>query len=1303
MGATITKVEWLKSSGNISGNNTFNIWLDNATATTLGTTSINWTTLLGSATAVYSSTTQSFTATAPGYESFTLTGSPFIYNGASLKILTDHVKSGTASAANNYYYAAASGMSLGYSSSLAPSGTSTLSTTYGGNRPTIRITYTGGLNCSAATFPTVAHAKANPITFCVTGGTVNLSIDSTMPNVVGTTYQWQSSPNNATWTNVGTAQTAATFSTTAPNTNIYYRCQVLCNTLSVVLTTTSVLVSISNPGTVTGTGSSHCGPDSLTFTATPSIPGTTLHWYTAATGGAPIGTGSPWTTPYLPTTTSFYVAAEVNSPVTAVVGTGTVTNSTFSYPSPFAQYYTGDHEQFIIRASELVAAGFSAGTITSMAFDIATAIPASASSGGYVAPMQQYQILMANTAQNAYASTTLISGAPTAIGGFTTVLAPTTYTPPYGTTGYTPPITFTTPFIWDGTNNVVIDISFTNAGPSPGCSSTVAFTNNAVVNQTTTSYVSCMHLSADANCDVQTLTPNYANIFQTGTSSQRPNMRLSGTGTCGSPRVAIIGTINTSPAITITKPAVICSGEVGHIITTSSPMTNYTNYSWAANTTDLYTNTTATIPYTGGNSPNVHLKSSVQGPHTFYLFSSGATYAACTHADTISVWVQPDSVVISGAPDSICVSGSSTLALAPSTGYAPNTIQWQESTNGTTYNSIVGANGTTYATPTLTANHFYRAIIGATNDTCQIPVKQVVIVNPQLLSSDDSFNCGPGTVTLNALTGGNSVARWYDVPTGGTPVASGNTFVTPYLPASQQYYVAAEGGGGGGGPVQVGAGTSNGGGTSFGPGPFSIYYRRYVMQFLYTAADLQAAGLTPGNLASLAFNCLSVPSLVIPDYTVSIKFVPSTMNTLTWQTGMTQVYYNASYMPTVGWNTLQFGANQFWNGTSGIVVEICHSQVQPTFTSTGNHQYTTVSGRFLVNLSDAAGTSCGVVGTSSYTTLPNVRFAIAPCQTPRVPVNAFIYPKPVVDLGPDVNQCVDPGESFVLNAGLQPNTPQFLWDDNSTSQIRAVTTSGTYSVKVTNIYTCSSTDEVKITLRTNPVVNLGNDTSVCNGVNLKLDPGNVGSQYFWSTGNTGQSITVNSPGNYNIIVTNDQGCEGFDTIHVSMNGELPSISGIQISNNAQYTFSFTAVNPQNVIGYEWDFGDSSAHSYLANPSHTYAAAGNYIVVLRLSSTCGFLNDTTSSHIVGIHQINVSNDELSVYPNPTKNQATILVKGDLKMNEVAIYNVLGQVIYRHKSDSTTKHEMDLNGMSSGLYTVEIFTDKGTVSRKLEIVR
>ncbi len=314
-----------------------------------------------------------------------------------------------------------------------------------------------------------------------------------------------------------------------------------------------------------------------------------------------------------------------------------------------------------------------------------------------------------------------------------------------------------------------------------------------------------------------------------------------------------------------------------------------------------------------------------------------------------------------------------------------------------------------------------------------------------------------------------------------------------------------------------------------------------------------------------------------------------------------------------------------------------------------------------------------------------------------------IAPLPLtVDLGNDINRCLDEDGLIVLDAGTIPNSPVYLWDDGTNGQVRAVGTTGTYSVRVTDEFTCTGTDTIKVIVRHNPVVELGNDTSVCNGVHLSLDAGNDGISYFWNTGAATQVITVNNPGTYVAHVTNSEACAKSDTINVAMAGELPNIQGINIDNNGQYTFEFSPVNPQNVVGYDWDFGDGSPHRFTPSATHTYAGEGNYIVILRMESTCGYTIDSTSAQIVGIKELEVDLHELMVYPNPLRGTATIQNLGNLKMERILVVNMSGQIVYDAAADTRDKHTLRLQGMAAGLYTVAIATDKGTVIRKIELL-
>lgn len=395
-------------------------------------------------------------------------------------------------------------------------------------------------------------------------------------------------------------------------------------------------------------------------------------------------------------------------------------------------------------------------------------------------------------------------------------------------------------------------------------------------------------------------------------------------------------------------------------------------------------------------------------------------------------------------------------------------------------------------------------------------------------------------------------------------------------------------------------------------------------------------------------------------------------------------------------------------GAIGMVSPVVTCNTTTTLNLSGNTEGPGISYQWQYNNTGTwvnFGTSAVTITTPSITQATQFRCALTCANGGASDTTAptTISPLPLhIDLGNDINRCLDEDGVIILDAGTVPNSPVYLWDDGTGGQVRAVGATGTYSVRVTDEFTCTGTDTIKVIVRKNPRVELGNDTTVCNGVNLTLDAGTDGTSYFWNTGAGTQVITVNSPGDYIAFVTNNEACVKIDTIKVNMSGELPSVQGITIDNNGQYTFRFSAVNPLNVVGYEWNFGDGSPHSFLQSPIYTYANPGNYIVVLKIQSTCGSVTDSTSAMILGLNQIDVDMQELMVYPNPVRQTATIQNRGSLKMEKIAVVNISGQVVYRADADSKDKHTLRLNGLAAGLYTVAITTDKGTVIRKIELL-
>ena len=234
-GSIITSVEWEKSSGTITAPNTFQIFMENNSATTLST-GTSWSSLIANATNVYNNSNQGFVASAPGWEVFNLSA-PFLYTGGTLQICTDFFRSGTASGPNNYFYQSATGKSIGSAGSSLTNVATLNTATFGNNRPNIRINYVAGTNCNGA--PEAGTTSVSSQSVCPsTSFSLSLS-GATLAS--GLNYQWQSSTDGVTYTDIAEASNSS-FSTTQ-TTNTYYQCVVTCSNSGQQDISTPILVS----------------------------------------------------------------------------------------------------------------------------------------------------------------------------------------------------------------------------------------------------------------------------------------------------------------------------------------------------------------------------------------------------------------------------------------------------------------------------------------------------------------------------------------------------------------------------------------------------------------------------------------------------------------------------------------------------------------------------------------------------------------------------------------------------------------------------------------------------------------------------------------------------------------------------------------------------------------------------------------------------------------------------------------------------------------------------------------------------
>ncbi|MEI7897913.1 MAG: hypothetical protein WCJ26_12820, partial [bacterium] len=164
-----------------------------------------------------------------------------------------------------------------------------------------------------------------------------------------------------------------------------------------------------------------------------------------------------------------------------VIGTGTV-----SSPYPYTTFWMGGRTQMLYTAAELTAAGATAGNLSSVGFDVVS---------------NSTQVMNGfNVKLGATALTNLAAGY---VNGLTSY-----YTTPYAVpgTGWQT-IALTTPFIWNGTSNVIVEICYGNT----------SYTSYSYVNSTTaTSMIAGHYADIQTECTVAT----------NNAPTSRPNIQL---------------------------------------------------------------------------------------------------------------------------------------------------------------------------------------------------------------------------------------------------------------------------------------------------------------------------------------------------------------------------------------------------------------------------------------------------------------------------------------------------------------------------------------------------------------------------------------------------------------------------------------------------------------------------------------------------------------------------------------------------------------------------------------------------------
>ncbi len=210
---------------------------------------------------------------------------------------------------------------------------------------------------------------------------------------------------------------------------------------------------------------------------------------------------------------------------------------------------------------------------------------------------------------------------------------------------------------------------------------------------------------------------------------------------------------------------------------------------------------------------------------------------------------------------------------------------------------------------------------------------------------------------------------------------------------------------------------------------------------------------------------------------------------------------------------------------------------------------------------------------------------------------------------------------------------------------------------------CASVFQLQVETFATPIINAGADITICNGNSVTLTA-TGGIQYTWSNSvQNGIPFQAAISSEYSVSATDANGCEGFDTVLVTV---LPSPNAAFTpditSGIAPLSVQFTNTST-NATSYVWNFGNGNtlAVSNTNTVSTTYLTAQSYTVWLVASN--GFCTDSTLTTIIvlpaGAPEIVIPN---VFTPNgDVTNDEWIIQTTNIASIEIVILNRWGNVM------------------------------------------
>jgi hypothetical protein len=275
-----------------------------------------------------------------------------------------------------------------------------------------------------------------------------------------------------------------------------------------------------------------------------------------------------------------------------------------------------------------------------------------------------------------------------------------------------------------------------------------------------------------------------------------------------------------------------------------------------------------------------------------------------------------------------------------------------------------------------------------------------------------------------------------------------------------------------------------------------------------------------------------------------------------------------------------------------------------------------------------------------------------------------------------------------------------------------------YAVSVSNSIGCKSvSDSIKIVVNPLPSAILVSDPSgtlnLCPGTTATITAP-VASSYLWSNNAVTQNIVINKAGSYNVIITDANGCKATSQSKIVSYQSCVTPSGLNVQTLAANAVMLAWTSNACAARFKIEYRKVGTTAWLTagtSNSNTFALTGllsSTAYKWRVATLCdtkdtiyslaeGSFTTTASSNLtryVASPSSIIEDLAISLYPNPAKNAATLIIRGAIDQSTfVTLVNATGKVLWNNNRITSNTLALPVQQLTKGVYFIKVNTAQG----------